>query len=243
MFWSVFCEDLIVMILSALRPLLTTKIRVVLTAGIAVILLSFAWGCTGFFINPSLSSIFVSPASSTVAVNNTVQLTATGTYSDGTQQTISGDTLSWSSSDTTVATITSPGGLVTGVTSGTASITASAQGITGTASVSVSPQNVTTLSITTTQGSTTPQNTATISGVPGTLQFFAYANMSASQDVTTAVTWTSSNTTVATIGSGASGSAGLLTATTAGTTTVTATISNTSTGQLITSNSCVVTVQ
>lgn len=230
------------MILSALRPLSAAKIRVVFTAGLAVILCG-TWGCSGFFINPSLSSIFVSPASSTVAVNNTVQLTATGTYSDGTQKTISGETVSWSSSDNTIATITSPGGLVRGVASGTASITVSAQGITGTATVSVSPQNVTTLSITTTQGSTTPQNTAVISGVPGTLQFFAYANMSASQDVTTAVTWNSSNTSVATIGSGASGSAGLLSATTAGTTTVTATITNTATGQLITSNSCVVTVQ
>jgi trimeric autotransporter adhesin len=230
------------MIFSALRHHSAVRIRVVLTAGIAV-LLCLAWGCSGFFINPSLSSIFVSPASSTVAVNNTVQLTATGTYSDGTQKTIQGDSVSWSSSDPTVATITSPGGLVRGVASGTASITVSAQGITGTATVSVSPQNVTTLSITTTQGSTTPQTTATISGVPGTLQFYAYANLSASQDVTTAVTWSSSNHTVATIGSGASGSAGLLSATTTGTTTVTATITNTATGQLITSNQCVVTVQ
>jgi hypothetical protein len=233
---------MIVMILSAPRPRSATNVRVVLTAGIAVTLF-VTWGCSGFFINPSLSSIFVTPASSTVAVSSMVQLTATGTYSDGSQKQISGETLSWTSSDTTIATITSPGGLVTGVASGTASITASAQGITGTGTVSVSPQNVTTLSITTTQGSTTPQNTATISGVPGTLQFFAYANMSASQDVTTAVNWTSSNTTVATIGSGASGSAGLLSATTAGTTTVTATITNTTTGQLVTSNSCVVTVQ
>jgi hypothetical protein len=102
---------------------------------------------------------------------------------------------------------------------------------------------VTTLSITTIQGSTTPQNTATISGVPGTLQFYAYANMSASQDVTTAVNWTSSNTSVATIGTGASGSAGVLAATAAGTTNVTATITNTVTNQVITSNTCVVTVQ
>jgi trimeric autotransporter adhesin len=233
---------MIVMILSALRPFSAARIRVVLTGGIAVIL-CVTWGCSGFFINPTLSSIYVTPASSTVAVNSTVQLSATGSYSDGSQKPISGETVSWSSSDTTVATITSPGGLVTGVASGTASITVSAQGVTGTATVSVSPQNVTTLAITTTQGSTTPQNTATISGTPGSLQFYAYANMSASQDVTTAVTWTSSNTSVATIGSGASGSAGLLSATAAGTTNVTATITNTTTGQLITSNTCVVTVQ
>lgn len=200
-------------------------------------------GCSGFFISPSLSSIFVTPASASVAVNSTVQLTATGKYSDGSQNTLSGSSIGWTSSDTTVATITSPGGLVTGVSSGTATITVSDQGVTGTATVSVTPANVTNLVITTTAGSTMPTNTATISGTPGTLQFYAYANMSASQDVTSAVTWTSSNTTVATIGNGASGSAGLLSATTTGTTTVTATIINSTNGQLISSNSCVVTVQ
>jgi hypothetical protein len=78
--------------------------------------------------------------------------------------------------------------------------------------------------------------------VPNTLQFYAYANMSASQDVTTAVTWTSSTPSVGTIGSGGS-SAGLLSVTTMGTTTVTATITNSTTNQVITSNSCVVMVQ
>ena len=57
------------------------KPRPALATGLAV-LLCLAWaGCTGFFINPSLSSIFITPASTTIAVNGTQQLTATGTYS------------------------------------------------------------------------------------------------------------------------------------------------------------------
>ncbi len=177
-------------------------------------------------------------------MTNTVQLTATGMYSDGSQNTISGSTLGWSSSDDTVATVSSPGGLVTGVATGTATITATAQGISATGTVTVTPTNVTTISITTTQGSTAPQSTATISGAPATLQFYAYANLSPSQDLTNAVTWRSSNTSVATISSGlGTGGNGVAMSVAAGTTNITATITNTSSGALVTSNTIVLTVQ
>jgi trimeric autotransporter adhesin len=213
-----------------------------LQTGLALLVCAFLGSCHGFFINPTVSSIYVNPASATVAVGGTVQLTATATYSDGTQSTITSSNLGWSSSDTTIATITSPGGLVRGIATGSATITASYQGGSGTATVTVSPSNVTSLCITTTQGSAScSQTTATISGTPGTLQFYAYANGSASNDVTTAVSWSSSNTTVATIGSGSS-SAGLVSATTAGTTSITATITNTSTGAVIRSQTIVLTV-
>ena len=209
------------------------------------VLLCLTWaGCSGFFISPTLSSIYITPASATVSVSNTVQLIATGTYSDGSQNTIQGSNVGWSTSDDTVATVTSPGGLVTGVATGTATITASAQGISATGTITVTPSNVNSLQITTTQGSTAPQTTATIAGAPATLQFYAYANMSSSQDLTNAVTWTSSNTSVATISTGlGSGGNGLATSVTAGTTNITATITNTTTGMTITSNTIVLTVQ
>lgn len=214
--------------------------------GIAV-LLCLTWaGCSGFFISPTLSSIYITPASATVAVNNTVQLTATGTYSDGSQNAITGSAVGWSSSDDTVATVSSPGGLVTAVATGTATITASAQGITGTGTITVTPSNVNSLQITTTEGSTASQSTATIAGAPNqTLQFYAYANMSSSLNLTNAVTWTSSNTSVATIGSGISGGSGngLATSVAAGTTNITATITNTTSGIQVTSNTIVLTVQ
>ncbi len=229
--------------LSALHPSPASKIRSVLTAGVAIFLCVTLVSCSGFFISPTLGSIYVSPASATVAQGNTVQLTATGKYSDGSQNTLTGSDVGWSSSDTTTATITSPGGLVTGVSSGTATITVSDQGVTGTATITVSPENVTTIAITTTQGSTSPQSTATISGVPMTLQFYAYANLSSSQDITTAVTWTSSNTNVATISSGVGSGSGLATSVTPGTTNITASITNTTNNQLVTSNTIVLTVQ
>ncbi len=233
--------------LASIRRVLrrVSRRRWVLPATGIAVLLCLTWaGCSGFFINPTLSSIFISPPSATVAVTNTVQLTATGMYSDGSQNTISGSTLGWSSSDDTVATVSSPGGLVTGVATGTATITATAQGISATGTVTVTPTNVTTISITTTQGSTAPQSTATISGAPATLQFYAYANLSPSQDLTNAVTWRSSNTSVATISSGlGTGGNGVAMSVAAGTTNITATITNTSSGALVTSNTIVLTVQ
>ena len=215
--------------------------RLLLATGIAI-LLCLAWaGCSGFFINPSISSIFITPASTTIAVNGTQQLTATGTYSDGSRQPLSGSTVGWSSSNDTVATITN-GGLVTGVATGTATITATAQGVSGTASVTVTVQNLTSISITTTQGSTLPQSTASMSGIPSTLQFYAYANGSASQDITNAVTWSSSNTGVATISTGlSSGGNGVATSVATGTTVITATSAG-STGT-VTSNRITLTVQ
>jgi hypothetical protein len=221
---------------------LAGRIRLGLTAGLTL-LLCVTWGCSGFFINPTVSSIFVTPASATVAVSNTVQLIATARYSDGSSNTLSGSSVGWSSSDNTIATVNS-GGLVTGVATGTATITVTSQGVTSTASITVTPTNVTTLSITTTQGSTNPQSTATISGAPATLQFYAYGNGSTIDDLTQAVTWTSSNTSVATISSGLSGGGnGLATSVAAGTTNITAKITNTQTQTVVTSNTIVLTVQ
>jgi len=211
--------------------------------GITLFLWLMCAGCSGFFISPTLSSIYLTPASATVAVNNTVQMIATGTYSDGTQNTLSGSTVGWSSSDDTIASVTSPGGLVTGVATGTATITATAQGVSATGTVTVSPSNITTLAITTTQGSTASQTTATLSGVPATLQFYAYGNMSSNLDLTNAVTWSSSNTNVAMISSGLSSGSGLVTSVAPGTTNITASIINTTTGMRITSNTIVLTVQ
>jgi hypothetical protein len=108
--------------------------------------------------------------------------------------------------------------------------------------VTVTIANITSLVINTTQGSTTNQTTATITGTNGTLQFYAYANGSANNDVTQAVTWTSSNTSVATISSGNSSGNGVASAVSAGTTNITATTTNSATGQMVSSQTIVLTV-
>jgi hypothetical protein len=75
------------------------------------------------------------------------------------------------------------------------------------------------------------------------LPFFAYANGSPSQDVTTAVSWNSSNSSVATIATGIGTGSGVVTSVTTGTTNITATITNTTTNQLVSSQTIVLTVQ
>ena len=75
----------------------------------------------------TLKSIAVAPAAPTIGLNATQQFSATGTYSDGTTQDISGIVL-WASSNTSAATINASGGLAIGVSAGTAQITATQGG-------------------------------------------------------------------------------------------------------------------
>ncbi len=168
--------------------------RLALTVIVSLFLITSLASCSGFFIKPSISSIFIQPSAATVGVGQQVSLAAYATYSDGTQNQISGSSVGWTSSAPDIATITSPGGQATGVSIGTATMTASSQGITGTGTVNVTLSNITSAGHQHPQGSTQRQTVATINGTNGTLPFYAYANGSAQNDVTQSVTWTSSNT-------------------------------------------------
>ena len=82
-----------------------------------------------------LTSINITPASKTIGIDKTVQLSAV--CKDQNNDVMTCPTLAWSSSNTLVATVSSTG-LVTGLKEGTASITASAEGKTGTSVMTVS---------------------------------------------------------------------------------------------------------
>jgi len=248
--------------------------RPVLTAAVVLFLSACLTSCGGrFFIPPSLSTTYINPAGATIATSKTVQLTVHGMYSDGNQQEVNGDSVAWSSSDPAVATVTSPGGLVTGASAGTATITAtttatipgtgcqvtvsvangspvlaktcygdSTETLTSTVNVNVTQAEVKRAVINTAQGSTLSQNTAELSGAQATLQFYAYGNGDASNDLTQSVTWTSSDPKVATISNGLPSGNGLVTSVGTGTTNITATTTN-SAGQVINSQTIVLTVQ
>ena len=167
--------------------------------------------------NP-LVSIAVTPSPATinpVAPGNTQQFTAIGTFQDGSTQDLTA-TATWQSSASSIASISSPGGLAAGVNPGTVTISATSAGITGSATLTVT-NPLQSITVTPTNSSvhqsTKPQFTAI-----GT-----YFDNS-SNDITTQVTWSSSNTSVATI-SNSPGLQGLATASsnTAGQTTITAT--------------------
>jgi hypothetical protein len=83
---------------------------------------------------PNLLSISVSPQNPTVSASGTQQFTATGTYSDGSTQTLNGAT--WSSGTATVATISSSG-LATGLTAGTTIIQATSGNTSGLTTLTV----------------------------------------------------------------------------------------------------------
>jgi uncharacterized protein YjdB len=246
----------------------------VLTVAVALFLSVILTSCGGgFFIAPTLSTTYINPASATIASSKTVQLAVHGMYSDGSQQVVDGNSVTWSSSDPEVASVTSSGGLVTGASAGTATITStttatiqgsgcqvvvslssgspllsktcagnSTETLTATVNVNVTATDVNRSTITTTQGSTLSQSTATLTAAPAALQFFAYGNGDASNDLTQSVTWSSSNPSVAAISSGLSSGSGLATGVTAGTTNITATTTN-SAGQVVNSQTVVLTVQ
>lgn len=83
----------------------------------------------------SLQSIAVTPANATIASGRTSMLTATGTYSDGSSLDLTTQA-AWSSSDSAKVTVSSTG-LVTGLTYGSATITAALGGVSSSSVVRV----------------------------------------------------------------------------------------------------------
>ena len=86
--------------------------------------------------NATLQSITITPASPAVQVGQTLQLTATGNFSDGTHSDLTG-TSTWISTTPNFATVNNAG-VVTGVAAGTANITATQGSVSANASVVVS---------------------------------------------------------------------------------------------------------
>jgi len=100
---------------------------------------------TGTQVMIPLMSIAVMPANPSLPAGETQQFTATGTFADGSTQDLTA-LVSWSSSNTSYATIAS-GGLATGVAAGATTITATSGTITETAMLTVSAQNPASLAV------------------------------------------------------------------------------------------------
>ena len=133
----------------------------------------------------------MTPANPTVAKGLTQQFTATGTYSDGTTPNITA-LVTWASATPSVATITS-GGLATVVAaSGVSNITATLNSIVGSTVLTAAPAALQSIAV-------TPANPSIAKGA--TQQFTATGTYSdgSTQNLTSQVAWTSSNTTTATI--------------------------------------------
>ena len=165
-------------------------------------------GTATITVNPvPVASVAVAPASATIVVGATQQLTATPLDSAGNP--LTGRTVTWTSSDPTVAPV-SGSGLVTGVAVGSVTITATSEGKSGTASITVNPPPVATVTVSPASASirvgSTVQLTATLKDANGNVL------------TGRTVTWTSSNTKAATVNA-----SGLVTALATGSATITAT--------------------
>lgn len=187
-------------------------------------------GCSN---SSGLDSISISPTSQSLSAAQTVQFSVTGTYGNSSHTSTKAVTsgVTWTSSNTAVATVDA-NGMATAVAAGSATITASAQAFNGPTSA--------TATITVTSGSsggtgssgamasiTLTPSTLSV-GVGGTGQFIAIGKTSSGTtvDVTSQVTWVSSLPSVATI----SASSGLATGLSAGATTITAIYTDSTSG-------------
>lgn len=163
-------------------------------------------------VTPVLTSISLTPATSSVVVGATQQFTAVAKDQNGVALSPQ-PTITYTSSDTSKATVSSTGGLATGVAVGSVVVTASSGSVSSTATLTVTavPPNrvLTTVVVTPTITSLT---------VGGSTQLTATALDQFGEPITVALLWNSSNTSVATVNSN-----GVVTAVSAGTTTITAT--------------------
>ena len=184
-----------------------------LAAFTALLTLALAVGCRGFFVNPKLTSITVTPATPSLTLNQALQMTATGNFDDGSTKNLTG-TSTWTSSANTQVSVNSTG-LITALANTTSAVTITATNgtVSGSTTATVGQQTIV----------VAPANQSySLSTNPGPHQYTATLN---GTDVTATATWTSSNTSVATVVQSGTG-AGQVTAVGVGTANITATTSN-----------------
>jgi hypothetical protein len=125
--------------------MLSSKKKLQLVAAFATLLLfAVGVGCSGFFVDPTLTAVTVGPQA-TIQQGKTVQMSAVGTFNDGTQKALTSGVF-WSSSDTNIATI-SAAGLVSGISPGQATINGASGTVQGSTTVTVTLANLTNIKI------------------------------------------------------------------------------------------------
>jgi uncharacterized protein YjdB len=169
-------------------------------------------GTSEFTVSPgAVSKVSITPSSLSMVTGDRQQLTARAEDANGTQ--LTGSTVVWASDRTTVATIN--GGQVTAMNAGSATITATVDGIVGSAAITVGSAPA--ASVTVTPG--TLALTVTQTGTLAATVRDANGNVLAGR----AVSWATNNALVATVSQ-----AGVVTGLLPGTATITATSGNAS---------------
>jgi hypothetical protein len=160
----------------------------------------------------ALVSIAVTPTTPAIALGTDQQLVATGTYADGSTLDLT-KSATWSSSAPSIAAVT-PAGQANGTSTGRAVISATVAGISGSSTLTITSATLVSVEI-----------TPAIPTLPQKMpeQFTATGNFSdgSTQNITSSVQWTSSNSSVASI-SNTAGSQGMAVSGAAGSSTISA---------------------
>lgn len=154
-----------------------------------------------------VASVDVTPATATVVIGQTVQLTATPKDAGGTP--LTGRSVTWASSNAAIGTVTT-NGLVSGVTPGTITVAATSEGKTGLATITVTTVPVATVEVSPSSASILVGTTTALSAVTKDAQ----GNVLSGRPIA----WSSSNASVATVNG-----SGVVTGVGAGSATITAT--------------------
>jgi len=161
-------------------------------------ILGVAPGCTGFFVNPTVSSIAVTPSTLNLQSGLTKQLTATAINSDGSQRDVTGLAV-WDSSDATFVSVSSTG-FVKALqnTTSAVTITATYKGVSGTATVTVGQAITITCSNCSNNSISITSNGGT--GTAVTLTSNVAANWNSSNSAIIAVSGTNTTSPTASLG-------------------------------------------
>src|SRR5437762_1844188 len=157
--------------------------------------------------NVPVASVTVSPATASLTVGATTQLTATPKDANGTA--LSGRVVTWGTSNAAAATV-SANGVVTGVATGSATITATSEGQSGTSAITVTNVPVASVTVSPATASLTVGATTQLTATPKDANGTALSGR--------VVTWATSNAAAATVSA-----SGVVTGVAAGSATITAT--------------------
>jgi hypothetical protein len=166
----------------------------------------------------ALASISVTPTNPTIAMGTSQAFAATGTFTDGSVQDLSNE-VTWASSTDSVSSVSNVAGskgIASAIGTGDTTISASYSGIVGSTKLSVSTATLVSIDI-------TPSHPSVALGTRQPLVATGTYTDTSTQDITSDVTWSSSDPSVAVV-SNAEGSRGLATSIGIGNTTVSAAV-------------------
>jgi len=176
-------------------------------------------GSTGFTVTEAvLVSIQVTPAHPSAPKGTTLQLTATGVYSDHSTQDLTKQ-VTWGSSDPSAASVSNAAGtngLATALAVGPATVSAALDEVTGSTDLTVTEAALVSIQV-------TPPNPSLAKGTTRQLTATGAYTDGSTQDITKQATWNVSDPAVASL-SNAAGTNGLATALAVGSATVSASL-------------------